>query len=87
MTVPDNDVQRGTSGRYDAEAIDLRHRLAADAVVVIVIRGLKGNGFSVSAVAGMARKLMNGGLSALLEDVASAVRGRAPDGVSTHTEE
>ena len=70
-------LEKGTAGRYTAEAERLLRETGAETVVLLVLGGKKGDGFCVSG-----RSLVGGSKSAqLLRSIADAMDGQAPDGI------
>lgn len=62
-------------GKYDAECTQARESTEAKAIVLIVIAGNKGSGFSVQSVAEVPPKV----LSELLHDIANEIARSGTD--------
>jgi hypothetical protein len=74
----------GHPGRYDYVSIGALEETEAAAVVVMVIGGKKGDGFSVSCAPEASEKV-RAALPEMLRIVADAIAGSAPDGARVTT--
>lgn len=74
----------GHPGRYDDKALQLLAETSADAVVLFVLGGDKGSGFSCTVTPHAAAKLHRV-LPAMLRDIATVIENEPPNGVRVTT--
>lgn len=71
------ELEKGTVGRYTREGDKVLLETDAKIVVLLVIGGKKGSGFTISS-----HDYVSGAhAAALLRDVANAIDGKQPDGI------
>lgn len=72
-------LEHGNAGRYTSQGERLLHETGAEIVVLIVLGGAKGHGFSISAT----RPVGGSEAAVILRGIADTVDGAEPDGLET----